>query len=76
MPCRHFEQDEASFQLNTKIMRQKLDDATRAACEACKKLIELGCSPEEVSDFLKEWWPDHQIMDEQRKAYERSVEAA
>lgn len=53
-------------------LRKKADDATHAACDACKYAIKIGGNPSQFTLFLKGWWGEHQTMDEKRLKDEQS----
>ena len=50
--------------------KQRLDDATRAACEACEQLEGMPPGSTHWSPFLIEWWDKHQKEDRERKEKE------
>lgn len=73
MPCRD-PRDEDRILAGDYVHKQRLDAATRAACEALTLLASFkGGYVSKLSGPTQSWWTRHQELDRRRKEAERTA---
>lgn len=74
MPCRDFDYENLFGPQEVNRLQKRLDEATRAACEAFRELESVTGKPatrtKRLSDASIVWWHKHQEEDKKRQAAE------